>query len=195
MILNPVDGIIIRPCGPYNYPAPTLRNPFKLESAAVTALFFSQTKASYNAWRPWGLSGKALQRQRSKVRHLIDAFIQDSETLQILKNIDIVQQGGPGTIGGYPVQVIANQYYPAGTRKFMDILGSPAGKWVSEFLLSYDNPKENGLGRLLIIGITVWRPDPNCDLPALLWSLEPFDDRAAQGISGLAMGYTPEPII
>lgn len=102
MIVNVVDGIIIRGRGPYNRPTPNQSprdNAFMLESAAVTTLFFRETGPHIDSWRtPWGLQSKSLAQQRQKLKSLIDAFVEDRETLQIIKNID-QQQGGPGLLG------------------------------------------------------------------------------------------------
>ena len=44
-----------------------------------------------------GLVRRVLWQRRQDLRYLIDAFVEDTETLQILRHIDVVQQGGPGS--------------------------------------------------------------------------------------------------
>lgn len=78
--------------------------------------------------------------------------------------------------------------------KFQQLLGSPAGKWVSEFLVSYNNRQPDRLGHLLITGVAVWMTDPSCDLPTLLWTLEPYKDQYAHDIANIAVGNIPEPL-
>jgi len=83
-----------------------------------------------------GLVRRVLWQRRQDLRYLIDAFVEDTETLQILRHIDVVQQGGPGSFAhkdpALP-QNQARQTFPTGSPKFLHILGFPSGKWVSEY--------------------------------------------------------------
>lgn len=108
---------------------------------------------------------------------MIDAFIMNGPTLRIIRNIQSRLESSPGIINGWPCRYPACQIFNAGTMQSRQLLGSPAGKWISELLLSFVNPHR--LGRKLITGVAVWTPMQGlgCDQPALVLG-DPRLDRA-----------------
>lgn len=141
-------------------------------------------------WARWNLRGERLFEQRQKLRFVIDAFIMDPTTVGIIKNIDKAQKaqdGDSGSIGGWPPQRRDCQVFAAGTPKFRQHLGSPAGKWVSELLLSYENQEATKLGRKLITSVAVWMPQPGCDLPALKWEIKDYNPELSRMIDNAVM--------
>lgn len=113
---------------------------------------------------------------------MIDAFIINGPTLRIIRSIQSRLESSPGIINGWPCRYPACQVFNAGTMQFRQLLGSPAGKWISELLLSYENPHR--LGRKLITGVAVWTPmqELGCDQPALVWEIQDWTAQLAQTI-------------
>lgn len=130
-----------------------------------------------------GFGRLAVKEQRQKLRYIVDAYIEDQESISLIKNIDEVLQGGPGSIGNWPPQQQQNQIYMAGSTKFNQLLGSYSGKWVSEVILSYNNNKQaDRLGHKIITHVVVWVPDPACGFPTLAWTIDDYTLERAQAI-------------
>lgn len=204
-----MDGIIIRGSGAYN-PEPPENLPLndqalKLEPAVIAAQWNDETAASSKSiwgksWAKWFHGPAQIQRRRQLLRYVVDAFIVEGHTLAVIKNIDQIQQSGQGSIEGWPCTKPDSQVFCAGTPKFRQVLGTPAGIWVSELLLSYQNPSADRLGPKVISSVTVWLPTPQSDLPALIWRIEDHTPDLVQTISQAMMdeplpehGQAPRP--
>lgn len=102
--MNVVDGIIVRAGGPYNS-LPDLNlsakeRALRLETGPITAQWNALTATGANHWFKWDIrTQKEMTTHRKSLRFVVDASIVDPELLQIVKNIDQHQHGGPGTIG------------------------------------------------------------------------------------------------
>ena len=189
-MLDPVDGVVIRMPGPYRSPHQrdgSQEYAYSLEAAAITAYWVSTTVKAKGVWSNWGLEWAPLRDSRARLHYLFDAYIVNPQTQEVINNIYSGMKAGIA-LGAHVEHDPDCLSFLAGTLGYSQLLGTPAGKWVSELLLSYTNPSAGQLGHKLIAGVELWAPaaglpthsHPDTKNIVLVWDIVDYSNEEVQ---------------